>query len=123
MIKWYWKAYFVLILALGYGQLARKILTDTGGFSSRYAAAIIATLLVCVLIARFKNQAIGKRWLWIGVFSALSLGATLMLLFGIYLLVTGVMFSAALLLIGALVLLPALQQLYEYGFRSDKLWS
>jgi hypothetical protein len=59
-MKGYLKLYFVLLLALGYGQLLRKVVTDTGGFSSKYGAAIIATILVFAPIGKSRELAVGK---------------------------------------------------------------
>lgn len=103
--------------------MARKILTDTGGFSSRYSAAIIATLVVLALIAKARGIPLWKSWPWQVLYILLAITCILGVLFSVYLTVTGVYISAALLLSGAILLVPALQQLYQYSYRSPELWN
>ena len=121
-MKWFWQAYCGLILFLGYGQLARKLLSDTGGFSSRYSGAIIVTILVVMLIAQSNGRAIAKKWVWQGLFVVLSATAGISFAFALYLGATGVWVSAGLLLVAALGMLPALLKLYQYSFKSPQLW-
>lgn len=119
----YWKSYLVLLLLLGYGQLLRKLITDTGGPASRYSAAIVATLIVCALIAKSRNMALGSNLIWKAVFSILTLSCALAMLFALYLGISGVYLSAGLLMLAGLVLIPALQQLYLYSFKSPDIWN
>ncbi|MEQ9006410.1 MAG: hypothetical protein RLP12_00895 [Ekhidna sp.] len=121
-VKWYWLSYFVLILVVGYGQMLRKILTDTGGFSSRYSAALVATGIVFILIAKARGIPLWRAWLWKVVFILLTLLCILGLVFSIYLAVIGVYFSAVLLICGAILLAPALLQIYMYSYRSPEIW-
>jgi len=121
-LKWYWQVYCGLIFVLGYGQMLRKILTDTGGFSSRYLAAIIVTLIIVMLVAQSKDKALGRSWFWQTLFIILALTAITSLLFAIYLAINSVWISTGLLLTAAVALTPALVQLYSYGFKSQSLW-
>ena len=121
-MKWYWQIYCALLLFFGYGQMMRKILTDTGGFSSRYSAAIIATVVVIMLIAQAKQRGVGKVWIWQSLFYLLSATAVISLLFAIYLAATAVWLAAGLLFVGAVALTPTLHQLYQYSFKSSQLW-
>ncbi len=45
-----------------------------------------------------------------------------MLGFGLYLSISGVYFSSALLTIGAIILTPALMEIFAYAYRSPQLW-
>lgn len=122
-MSWYWRLYAALLLSAGFGQMLHKLLTDTGGFSSRYGAAIVAIVLVIMMIARSKEIALGKPWPWQVFLFGLGLTCFTALGFAIYLLLIGVFLPAALLGLAILLLLPALQQLYLYAFRSPAIWS
>lgn len=121
-MRWYWQLYIFLILGGSLLQMLRKILTDTGGPSSRYGALIVALVIIVMMVAHWQQRALGKAWMWKILFGVLSLGAVVMLFFAIYLLITGVLFAGGLLLSGAIGLLPALYQLYHYAFRADTVW-
>lgn len=115
--------YLVLLIALGYGQLLRKVITDTGGASSRYSAAIIATILVLALIAKSRELALGKVWMWKVLFFILAIAGVIMPLFAVYLGFSGVYYSAGLLCAATVVLIPALQELYAYSYKSPGIWA
>lgn len=121
-MKWYWQLYFLLLLVLGYGQMLRKIISDTGGFSSRYAGAIVVTVIVLGLIAKSRELALGKSWMWKTLFVALVISSAAMAMFGLFLGVTGVYLSAAYLCLGAVVLVPAMRELHVYSYRSPDTW-
>jgi hypothetical protein len=123
LIKWYLKLYLVLLLALGYSQLLRKIVIDTDGFPSKYGAVIIATILVFALIAKSRELAVGKIWMWKTLFVVLAIASVIMLMFGVYLGFSGVCLSARLLCVWAIVLFPALQELYAHSYRSPNIWT
>lgn len=122
-MKWYWKVYLLLLLLLGYGQMLRKILSDTGGFSSRYGAAIVVTIIIFVLMAKLRRVALGKLWMWKTLFVALAIGCAVMALFSVYLGIAGVFLPAGLLIAGAVLLLPALRELFLYSYRSPSIWA
>lgn len=122
-MKWYWRLYLLLLLLAGYGQMLRKIITDTGGFSSRYSAAIVATLLVMALLAKFRGLPTLKRWFWQTLTIVLGLACAVGGLFVVYLILIGVYYSAGLLTLAVLLLLPAAQQVYRYAFKSPSVWA
>lgn len=103
--------------------MLRKLLTDTGGFPSRYSAAIVTTGIVLALIARFNGIPLWKEWLWKIVFFILAFTCILGILFATYLAAVGVYFSSALLISGAMLLAPALHQIYKYSYKSPEIWS
>lgn len=122
-LSWSWKLYCALLLLAGFIQMFRKMLTDTGGPSSRYAAVVVAAVIVSVLIAKANRQAMGKVWMWQSLFVVLAIGFCAMLGFGVYLGLSGVYFSAALLALGAALLAPAASEIFVYAYRSPQLWS
>ncbi|PCI77452.1 MAG: hypothetical protein COB20_08060 [SAR86 cluster bacterium] len=122
-MKWYWQLYSLLLLLLGFGQMIRKLISDTGGFSSRYAAALVAVIIVLALVAKSKELHLGKVWMWKSLFLILGIGSVAMALFGFYLGFTGVYFPASLLCGAAIVLMPALQELYVYSYESPDIWA
>jgi hypothetical protein len=122
-LKWYWKLYSVLLLLAGFVQMFRKMLTDTGGPSSRYAAVVVAAVIVSVLIAKANQQAMGKVWMWQSLFVVLAIGICLMLGFGVYLGMGGIYMSSALLGLGATLIAPAASEIFVYAYRSPQLWS
>lgn len=101
----------------------RKMLTDTGGPSSRYAAVVVAAVIVSVLIAKANQQAMGKVWMWQSLFVVLAIGICLMLGFGVYLGMGGIYMSSALLGLGAALIAPAASKIFVYAYRSPQLWS
>ena len=60
-MPWTWKLYCALGIAGGLAQMLRKVLTDTGGPSSRYAALVGAVVLTAVLVAKFRGPATVPR--------------------------------------------------------------
>lgn len=121
-MKWYWQVYAGLILSTGYGQMLRKLLTDTGGFSSRYGAATVATILVVILIAKARHAPLWRAWPWQVFFALLCLGGLVAGGFGVYLSFKGVYLTALLLGLTLLLLLPAYHPVYVYAFRSPGIW-
>lgn len=122
-LSWQWKLYCGLLILAAFVQMFRKMLTDTGGPSSRYGAVVLAVVIVSVLIARANRTALGKVWMWQSLFVVLALGFCIALGFGVYLGITGVYFSSLLLALGATLLAPAIHQLFYYAWRSPQLWS
>ena len=103
--------------------MLRKLLTGTGGFSSRYSAAIVATGIVLALVAKSRGTPLGKKWLWKIVFMLLTFTCISGVLFALYLAAAGVYFSAAVLIVGAGLLTPAIHQLHEYSYKSPDIWT
>jgi hypothetical protein len=120
-MKWYLKLYLVLLLALGYCQLLRKVVTDTGGFSSKYGVAIIATMLDFALDAESRELAVRRIWMWKTLFVVLAIASVTILVFGAYLGFSSYYLSASPLCVGAIVLFPALQELYAHAQRSPNI--
>ena len=122
-LKWYWKLYCVLLLLAGFVQMFRKMITDSGGPSSRYGAVVVAAVIVSVLIAKANKQAMGKVWMWQSLFVVLAISFCAMLGFGVYLGLSGVFISSGLLALGAALIAPAMFELFAYAYRSPQLWA
>lgn len=122
-MTWAWRIYCGLLLAGGVVQMLRKVLTDTGGPSSRYAALASAVALTAVLAAKARGRALSQRWIWQVLSVALVAGWLVMLSFAIYLATIAVQVGAGLLGLGAVLALPGVQQVWVYGWRSSEIWS
>ena len=59
--------------------------------------------------------------MWKTQFVVLAIASVIMLMFGVYLGFSGVLLSASLLCVGALVLFPALQERYAHFYRSPNI--
>lgn len=119
-----WCSYTATTLLLGYGQLIRKLASDTGGTASRFGPALAATILAVGIIAALLHKPLLAQWFWKLTFAVFALASSLALLFGLYLLVFHGLHSwpVLLLLSGAIYLLPAEVLLHRYAFNSEQLW-
>lgn len=121
-MTWAWRIYCGLLLAGGVVQMLRKVTTDTGGPSSRYAALASAVALTAVLAAKARGRALGQRWIWQVLSVALVAGWLVMVSFAVYLATIAVPIGAGLLGLGAALALPGVQQMWIYGWRSPEVW-
>ena len=119
----FWIFYFAVLLFLSAGQLARKLLTDTGGFSSRYAALITVAVLIVVAVAHHRQVAIRPRVIWKIICVLLGLTAFGTFFLGGFILFAGAILPASVLLVGAALLLPSVILVYDYAYRQDELWT
>ena len=122
-MKWPWKLYCALLIAGGLTQMLRKVLTDTGGPSSRYAAVLFTAIVVAGLVAQSRERALGPRWFWQVGSAALVVGWLTMVAFALYLLAIEVDFAAGLLGLGAAPTPPGIAQLWIYAWRSPAVWN
>jgi peptidoglycan/LPS O-acetylase OafA/YrhL len=120
--RWYWLLYLILVLGVGYGHLIRKLVNDSGGFSSRYTPPLVATLIVLAVLARARGVALWRPWPWKALCLVLALVSSLALAFAASLAMSSVHRPALLLLALVGLLLPAVQQTYLYAFRSPRIW-
>lgn len=121
-LPWQWLCYIALLLLLSSGQLLRKLLTDTGGPPSRYGGLFVVVLILLYLSAWINQRALGKQWHWKVLFVLLELLVVAGIGFSMFMALTGVYQSAALLAIGTGLLLPALYALFQYIYRSPDIW-
>ena len=119
-----WYIYAATTLLLGYGQLIRKLASDTGGTASRFGPALAATILAIGIIAALMQKPLVAQWFWKLTFAVFALASSLALLFGLYLLIFHGLHSwSVLLLLGAAIyLIPAEVLLHRYAFNSEQLW-
>ena len=119
-----WYIYVTTTVLLGYGQLIRKLASDTGGTASRFGPALAATILAVGIIAALMQKPLVAQWFWKLTFALVALASSLALLFGLYLLVfRGLHSWPVLLLLGAAIyLVPAEVLLHRYAFNNEQLW-
>ena len=115
--RWVAPLYGGVIVALGLGQMIRKVVSDTGGFGSRYALVLLGAVVTIGLVARSRGIRLGSPWLWRVVLLVALVGL------GVMLAVEGSRVMAGLCLGGAALLAPGWAGLWDYGFRSPALWS
>jgi hypothetical protein len=122
--KHFWLSYSVLLLVLAYGDLCRKLLTDTGGIASRYLPALAITLVVAGITGYCRNKGLFSQHLWRTLFKLLMLASCIvMFMMGWWFLSGEQPFSKLLALTVTLLLLsPAEHVLYRYSFESPQLW-
>jgi hypothetical protein len=119
-----WWLYAATTLALGYGQMIRKIVSDTGGIPSRYGPPVVATIVTAGVIAWLVRRPLLRQWVWKLVFGVLVVASGVGLGFGLYLLLVLSLdsWSVVLLISGAVYLVPAEIQLYRYAFGTGVPW-
>ena len=115
-IKPYEWLYFALLLCLAFAQLVSKVLTETGGFTSRYSAFFAIGLIFAALLS---------RWCWLSIFWFLIITDAVAILFTAYLLIvngTGALLNAGVLCAVAVLFIPGLWQLYRYVWVNASIW-
>jgi len=119
-----WWLYVVTTLGLGYGQMIRKIMSDTGGIASRFGPPAAATIVAVGIAAMLYRQPLLRRWLWKGVFSLLVVASVGAVFLGAYLLlIEGVTSWNVALLFGlAIYAVPCEIQLHRYAFGTTIPW-
>ena len=115
--------YSSVLIAAGLAQTLRKVLSDTGGFGSRYAGLVLAILIAVGLFARSRKRAVGPRWIWVALLWSLVLVVVALLGFSVRLALERSWPLAGWLLGGAAVLTPGVLWLWDYGYRSPHLWA
>lgn len=117
--------YISLLLALPVGRLIQKVTVDSGGFASRYLPIIIAMLLISAYVGCVLKKPILNRYFWRSFFyffSLISLGA---LCFALYLIISfgsSVIIKVALIMLGLVIIFPALLSMNQYSHISNTVW-
>ena len=116
--------YCAVLLFVGYGQMLRKLTSDTGGPISQFAPPLLATFLVMGIAAHLNQKAVFSQWFWKLLFGILSIGSMGVLLLAVYYAFSQGMALVwqALTLATVLLLFPALLFLRRYAFYSP-VWS
>ena len=120
--RWFAPLYGGVVIAIGVGQMMRKMMTDTGGFGSRYALVLFGAIVTVGLVARSYGRGFGSPWLWRAVFLVLILVLLALLGFGVTMAMGGSWPTAGLCLGGAVLLAPAGAGIGDYAFASPGLW-
>lgn len=117
-----WSVYIAVLLALALGRMAQKIMTETGGFGSRYGPLILAVILALGVLGAIYEKAFIHRWMWIALFWTLAIAsAGLLILAGAQLLEGSYPLGG--MILGLLALLaPGGWQLFRYAHRSPRVW-
>ena len=125
-MKYLWSIYAGLLLVLGFGRMAQKIITETGGFGSRYGPVLVAMIIALGVLGYVFHRPIARPWVWKVVFWLLAIASVGMVILAVYLFfsVGPGSYNVVGLLMGLLVvLLPGQWQLFGYAYRSSSLWS
>ncbi|MCV6624880.1 MAG: hypothetical protein OIF38_02215 [Cellvibrionaceae bacterium] len=124
-MKSIWYLYIALLLSLGVGRMVERILAQSGGFSSRYLPIIFMLTISVGVYGYINNKPILASWFWkviFGLTCVLSLSALVYaVVIGLY--VGGdVMIWAGLLLLVAVLLIPAMISLQKYSSGDREYW-
>lgn len=119
-----WWVYVATTLALGYGQMIRKIMSDTGGMASRFGPAVAVTVISIGIVATLLNKPILRQGFWKAVFVLIVFSSIVALGFALYLLLAQNLVSWTVLILmgGAVYLVPGEIKLHRYAFGSEVLW-
>mgnify|MGYP001252810336 CR=1 FL=1 len=123
LLHWF---YIVMLLVLPFVHLGHKIMTESGGFISRYLPLIIVIFLVLGLIGYAKKTPILVRRLWRVSFWVFLEGAFFAIMYVGFMLSTfgsAVLLESVLLLLMIAVLAPAIVVLYQYSKVEQPFWS
>ena len=114
-MKYLWSIYVSLLLILGIGRMVQKIITETGGFGSRYGPLLLAAIVALGVLGYVFQRPIARHWVWKGVFWLLAVVSVGLLLLGVYLLFSvgpGAYPGVGLIMGLLVVLLPGQWQLF-----------
>lgn len=115
--------YTLVLLLPAILRLAEKLLSHTGGFTSRYGPLMAMGLLAIGYIAAAGNTPVVNRVFWRGSFWLLSALLSLAGVYGLILLAfAGNVTAGAALLVTAVIAIPALSSLYRYSSVSSTIW-
>ena len=121
-MKHAWSLYVGVLLALGLGRMAEKIITETGGFGSRYGPAILAVTLAIGVLGQVAQKPIARRWIWVTIFWLLAIVSGGLSILAVSQLLERSYRMAGLILGILLMLSPGLWHLFRYAHRSPSLW-
>lgn len=114
--------YITLLVALAVARLVQKVAADTGGLASRYLPLAVAVVLAIGVWAAMGNTPLLRRWLWRLWCWLLASVALCALVWAGYLLFTGALAPALIVVALVLLISPALLLLWRYSGRSNPLW-
>lgn len=124
-IKPYEWIYFALLLVLACIQLIIKVVTETGGFTSRYTGFVAVSLLFFAFLGNRIRTPLLFRWFWLICFWLLVCITVVAFLFSIYSISVndaGSDFMSGALFVIPLLLIPGLWHMYLYVWDNKALW-
>ncbi|NNF27962.1 MAG: hypothetical protein HKN73_12125 [Gemmatimonadetes bacterium] len=121
-MKHVWTLYIGALVVLGTGRMVQKIVTDTGGFGSRYGPVILAVILGLAVFGNVLEKPLARRWVWMAVFWLLAVGTAGLSLLAVSVLMEGSFRPAGMILGLLVILVPGQWQLFRYVYRSPSVW-
>ena len=117
MMRYGWHLYILLLLSVSIARMIAKIMSGTGGFSSRYLPVILALIISVGIYGSIRNAPIFKRWFWLTTVYVLALFSVTAVVFSIYLLLfigSSSNYAASLLILTVGISIPAQIKLKQY---------
>ncbi len=124
-MKNFWYLYILLLVSLSGGRMIERILSESGGFSSRYLPLIATVLISIGIYGCMNNKPVLKRWVWRTVFTSTAFLSLAALVFSAYLVIFvggSSVTSVGLLLLVVIILIPAQIKLRKYYLKSSGYW-
>ncbi len=120
-----WRGYIILLLAAGAARATEKILTDSGGFASRYLPLIVLMIISLGIYGSIAKKPIFTPLVWKAVFwLSVSVSFTLFAL-ALYLSIivggSALTWAAVSILVVA-ILFPGQLRIKHYAFRMPEVW-
>jgi len=113
-----WTLYAALLLALGFGRTIERIVTDHGGFQSRFWPSFGPAVVALGVLGHAWSLRLGPRAIWRAVFAVACVAPLGLLAFEVVVIVydDAPLFVHAWIIGGAVLLIPAPVALYRYAF-------
>lgn len=121
-MKHVWSFYSSVLIVLALARMVQKIVTETGGFGSRYGPLILAGVLALGIVGYVFQTPFAHRWVWMAIFWLLAIVSAGLLILAASLVLDGLARTAGLIVGILLVLAPGQWQLFRYAHRSSSLW-
>jgi hypothetical protein len=115
--------YMVTLLVPALLQLVHKVLSNTGGFASRYGPLLVMLILVAGYLGHYRGIAILRRCVWQFCFLLIVVLTSCALFFVAYSMISraGAMGPILMMLAAIILTLPAQVTLYHY-IKNDNIW-
>ena len=115
--------YISIFMIIGYARMFERLVIDSGGFWSQFGPPIGATIISVGIFCWLRNTATINIWFWKIVHAVIGLVLVVSLAFSFYLAATSGYAVAGRVFIIALILAPAFYGLFQFSYRSSKVWS
>ena len=124
-MKYAWFLYIGLLVTAGAARLLERIMTESGGFASRYLPLLLTITFACGIYQCLQNKAVLARWVWVVVYGLSVVSAAGAFLFSLFLALSVGSVSLVgivILLFTSLVLLPTVFKLKAYSAKDNPIW-